>query len=75
MGTKLYKRKPDCAHYNDCMSRAAFNDDTLKCSGCRQYRFQAYEFDLFKNKEDFIIYLPSVDDLFAEFGHVAGMMI
>lgn len=72
---KIYKRKPDCAHYSDCLAHAAFNDNVLRCSGCRRYRYEAFEFDPFVNREDVIIYLPSVDDLFFEFNHVAEVMI
>jgi hypothetical protein len=63
MGTKIYKRRPDCAHYDACLTAAALNSKQLKCSGCRKYQYKPFRFDAFVyvNKENPIDYLPSLN--------------
>ena len=57
MSIKIYKRKPDCVHYDKCLTEAGIKDTSLQCSVCRRYRFKRMEFDPFRNKETVINYL------------------
>lgn len=73
MGIKIYKRNPDCVHYDGCLFRVAKKDAALKCSGCRMYHPRAdstgLEDSVFTNKEDDIWVFPAghesvVEELF-----------
>ncbi len=65
MRIRVYKRKPDCVHYYNCLTDAGKNSKPLRCCGCKKYKSQPFEIDPFinKNKEDDILYLPSCDSL------------
>jgi len=63
MGTKVYKRKPDCAHYDECLTECGKNSKPLRCCGCKKYKFQPMEIDPYVNKEETIIYLPDFENM------------
>lgn len=66
MKSKVYKRKPDCVHYDGCLTQAAINDSVLKCGGCRRYRFKGLHVDPFVNKEVVIVPTPSAGNFFED---------
>jgi hypothetical protein len=69
MAAKIYKRKPDCIHYGECLTEKAVKSLQLRCGSCRRYKSSPLCLDDFVmiNKEVVTVYKYEMDEIdFAE---------